>query len=132
MDQLAAEIAAGVVFTGCEIDGVLGGVMGFQHIRDVDLIRHAYVSPQHQGKGVGGMLLRHLEAESTSNILIGTWANASWAIAFYQRHGYRLTSPEDKVTLLKTYWTVSDRQIEASVVLTKPAMHGRAEGPAAN
>jgi GNAT superfamily N-acetyltransferase len=118
--ELDGEIAAGVQFWGYEADGALLGVMGIQPVRDVDLIRHAYVLPGDQRRGIGGALLGHLRGLSTRRILIGTWAAAEWAVRFYQRHGFALTSPERKTTLLKTYWTVPDRQIETSVVLANP------------
>ena len=117
--ELDHEIAAGVVFWGYEADGDLLGVMGIQPVRDVDLIRHAYVRPDSQRLGVGGALLEHLRRLGTRRMLVGTWAAAEWAIAFYQRHGFELVSPEGKTALLKTYWTVPDRQIETSVVLER-------------
>jgi GNAT superfamily N-acetyltransferase len=118
--ELDDELAAGVVFWGYEIDGALVGVMGIQQVRDVDLIRHAYVSPASQRRGVGGALLEHLERSTTRRMLVGTWAAADWAIRFYRRHGFELVSPERKDELLKTYWTIPERQIETSVVLAKP------------
>jgi GNAT superfamily N-acetyltransferase len=118
--ELDGEIAAGVQFWGYETGGALLGIMGIQPVRDVDLIRHAYVLPGDQRRGIGGALLGHLRGLSTRRILIGTWAAAEWAVRFYQRHGFALTSPERKTTLLKTYWTVPDRQIEMSVVLANP------------
>jgi GNAT superfamily N-acetyltransferase len=118
--ELESEIAAGVRFWGYEADGALLGVMGIQPVRDVDLIRHAYVFPGNQRRGVGGALLQHLRGLSTRRMLVGTWAAAEWAVAFYQRHGFALTSPERKTALLKTYWTVPERQIETSVVLADP------------
>lgn len=114
---LDREIAAGVAFWGYEAGGVLTGVMGIQNVKDVTLIRHAYVKSGHQGRGIGGALLAHLRALTARPILIGTWAAASWAIGFYQRHGFVLATPERVPLLLRTYWTVSDRQIETSVVL---------------
>jgi GNAT superfamily N-acetyltransferase len=120
--QLESEIAAGVTFWGYEMDGGLAGVMGFQAVQDVDLIRHAYVHPANQGHGVGSSLLAHLRAFTTRRILVGTWADAEWAIRFYQRHGFELVSPERKTSLLKTYWTISERQNETSVVLANPAL----------
>src|SRR5881409_3494164 len=87
IDELESEIAAGVVFSGYDVDGQLVGVMGIQHVRDVDLIRHAYVLPGSQHHGVGSALLRHLQNTSTRPILVGTWAAAEWAIRFYERHG---------------------------------------------
>ena len=116
--ELRAEIAAGVRFWGGEENGVLVGVMGFQPVCDVDLIRHAYVLPTHQRRGIGGALLEHLQHLSTRRMLVGTWAAAVWAIDFYRRHGFAEVSSDQKNTLLKTYWTVPDRQIETSVVLT--------------
>ena len=118
-DELEREIAAGVSFLGYE-DGSLVGVMGIQPVRDVDLIRHAYVLPAHQRHGVGGALLGHLRGLSARRMLVGTWADAEWAIQFYRRHGFEQTSGADKLALLKTYWTVPDRQIETSVVLANP------------
>jgi GNAT superfamily N-acetyltransferase len=119
--ELDAEIAAQVSFWGCETDGILVGVMGIQPVLDVDLIRHAYVLPARQRGGVGGELIRHLRQISSRRMLVGTWADATWAIAFYLQHAFEQVSNEDKVTLLKKYWTVPDRQIETSVVLVNPS-----------
>jgi GNAT superfamily N-acetyltransferase len=119
-DELASEIAAGVAFWGYEEDGRLAGVMGFQSVRDVDLIRHAYVLPSSQRRGIGGALLGHLRQLSTRRILVGTWEAADWAIRFYQRHGFELVAPARKAVLLKAYWNVPDRQIKVSVVLASP------------
>jgi GNAT superfamily N-acetyltransferase len=120
--ELDEEIAAGVTFSGYEQDGRLIGVMGFQPVRDVDLIRHAYVLPGNQRRGVGGVLLRQLRQTSARQLLVGTWAAADWAIRFYQRHGFALVSPERKAALLKMYWTIPERQIETSVVLADPPL----------
>jgi GNAT superfamily N-acetyltransferase len=119
-DELDREIAAGVAFWGCEENGRLTGVMGIQSVRDVDLIRHAYILPVSQRRGIGGALLEHLRQSSRRRILIGTWEAADWAIRFYQRHGFELVAPARKTALLKTYWNIPDRQIEFSVVLTSP------------
>ena len=120
--DLVNEIAAGVAFWGCEGEEGLVGVMGFQPVHDVDLIRHAYVLPGSQRRGIGGALLGHLRSLSRRRILVGTWAAADWAIRFYRRHGFALVSPASKITLLKTYWAVPDRQIETSVVLSNPPL----------
>ena len=122
-DQLARDIGAGVNFYGYDdADGQLAGVMGIQHVRDVTLVRHAYVRPDCQGQGIGGALLQHLEELTNRPILIGTWADAAWAIGFYQRHGYTLVSPEETPALLGKYWEISPRQTETSVVLRKRTM----------
>ena len=96
--ELEGEIADGVEFWGYEEQGALLGVMGIQDKGDVCLIRHAYVRPQRQQAGIGTRLLRHLESMTEKPILIGTWAAAAWAVAFYQRNGYRLLSPRPKRT----------------------------------
>jgi len=116
-DALAREIAAGVAFWGYEDAGQLIGVMGIQPVQDVELIRHAYVDPVHQGRGIGGALLAHLRGLAQRRILVGTWADATWAIRFYERHGFQLIPPPQKDALLRKYWTISPRQIETSVVL---------------
>ena len=122
-DQLERDIAAGVTFWGyADGRGELVGVMGIQAVRDVDLIRHAYVRPDQQGRGIGGELLAHLEGLTRRRILIGTWAGAAWAIRFYQRHGFELVPAAQTASLLEAYWTVSERQIETSVVLAKPPL----------
>jgi GNAT superfamily N-acetyltransferase len=120
-DELDGEIATGVVFWGYEDEGGLVGVMGIQTVGDVDLIRHAYVRPGRQRGGIGGALLRHLRDRASRPMLVGTWAAAGWAIRFYERHGFELVSPERKTELLRTYWSIPERQIETSVVLAGPA-----------
>ena len=116
-DELDGEIAAGVAFWGYEADGELLGIMGIQPVRDVDLIRHAYVAPHGQRQGVGSALLEHLMGSRTQPVLVGTWATAGWAIGFYRRNGFELLSAERGEELLRTYWTIPDRQIDTSVVL---------------
>jgi GNAT superfamily N-acetyltransferase len=118
-DELDGEIAAGVRFWGCEDRGALLGVMGVQPKDDIDLIRHAYVAPGSQRRGVGAALLDHVASDAARPLLVGTWAAAEWAIAFYRRHGFELVSPERRTQLLQTYWTIPDRQIETSVVLVR-------------
>jgi len=120
--ELDEELAAGVTFWGYESDAELLGVMGIQAVRDVDLIRHAYVLPGRQRGGIGSSLLEHLMGVSTQRLLVGTWAAAAWAIRFYRRHGFELVTPEQKTALLRSYWTIPDRQIETSVVLANPPL----------
>ena len=115
--ELEREIAAGVVFWVVEQERRLSGVMGIQDKGAVALVRHAYVSPTIQRTGVGTRLLRHVESLVDKPILIGTWAAASWAIDFYQRNGFTLLPSDQKNRLLRTYWSIPERQIETSVVL---------------
>jgi len=115
--ELRQEIADGVDFWGYEQDGELVGVMGIQHVKDVTLIRHAYVRTDRQRQGIGSQLLHRLMAQTARPTLIGTWATATWAIRFYQRHGFHLVSGEEKDRLLREYWSIPERQVETSVVL---------------
>ena len=115
--QLASDIDAGVHFWVYEIGDVIAGVIGIQHVLDVDLIRHAYVLPSDQRRGVGAALLAHLLALASDTVLVGTWADAVWAIRFYRQHGFVLVGAERKTALLERYWTISARQEAASVVL---------------
>ena len=115
MDELNQEMGR-MTFLGWEVNGELVAVMGFQPVKDVTLIRHAYVLPEWQKQGIGNKLLSHLKSlVTTSHLLVGTWADASWAIAFYKKHGFSLLPDKDE--LLKTYWDIPQRQIETSVVL---------------
>ena len=115
--ELHHEMRDGVEFWGFEENGELNGVMGIQPVKDVTLVRHAYVRTQRQKAEIGARLLAHLRHLAHGPVLIGTWADASWAIRFYEKHGFELAGPEEKNRLLKTYWTVPDEQIAASVVL---------------
>ncbi len=116
-EKLRHDIDDGVVFWGCEDEGTLAGVMGLQQVQDVTLIRHAYVRTGSQKKGIGAQLLAHLRELAETPVLIGTWADATWAIRFYERHGFQMVGPAEKDQLLKKYWTIPERQIETSVVL---------------
>ena len=115
--ELRQEIEAGVVFWGFEENGTLAGVMGIQQVQDVTLIRHAYVRTSSQKRGIGAHLLSHLREFAKRPVLIGTWADAVWAIRFYEKHGFRMVGAREKDQLVKQYWTVPERQIEMSVVL---------------
>ena len=118
MDEMMAEIASGVVFSGYFLEGNLVAVMGMQDVKDVTLVRHVHVLTKFQGQGFGQRLLKHLIESSTRPILIGAWKAATWAIAFYEKNGFHQVEEKEKDRFLKTYWTVSQRQIEESVVLT--------------
>lgn len=119
-DELKRQIADGVEFWKYAEENEIIGVMGIQYKEDVTLIRHAYVRTTKRNKGIGATLLKHLYEIATTPVLIGTWADATWAIGFYQKHGFRLVSEGEKNILLRKYWTIPDRQIETSVVLADP------------
>jgi len=119
--ELRHEMEDGVTFWGYETEEALAGVMGIQDVDDVTLIRHAYVRTGNQKQGIGGRLLAHLRELARGPVLIGTWAGAVWAIRFYEKHGFRVVSREQKELLLRRYWKVPDRQVETSVVLADAA-----------
>ncbi len=116
-DELQHEIEDGVLFWGCEEDGELVGVMGIQQIEDVTLIRHAYVRTARRNQGIGRRLLAAFQTQTTDQLLVGTWADATWAIRFYEKQGFQVVSSTEKDRLLKKYWSIPDRQVEVSVVL---------------
>jgi GNAT superfamily N-acetyltransferase len=119
-EKLQHEIDDGVIFWGYEDARTLVAVMGIQQVQDVTLIRHAYVRTTSQKQGIGALLLSHLRNMANNPVLIGTWADAAWAIRFYERYGFQVVAPDEKQRLLRKYWTVPDRQIETSVVLADP------------
>ena len=116
-EELQHEIDEGVVFWGYEEDGVLVGVMGIQDVQDVTLIRHSYVRTTLRNSGIGGKLLTELRIKATRPILIGTWKDATWAVRFYENHGFKVVEKIEKDQLLKKYWSIPERQVETSVVL---------------
>ena len=124
-DELRREIAAGVHFRGYEEAGELVGVMGVQPVADVVLIRHAYVRSARRNRGIGARLLGDVLDGMEMPVLVGTWAAADWAVRFYQKHGFRLTTPQQKERLLATYWSIPERQIETSVVLADRRWHAQ-------
>lgn len=120
VEKLRHEIGDGVVFWGWEEAGALEGVMGLQQVQDVALIRHAYIRTGSQKQGIGGRLLAHMQGLASGPLLVGTWADAVWAIRFYERHGFQFVGRAETERLLKKYWTIPERQIETSVVLADP------------
>ncbi len=118
-EELRHEMDDGVVFWGYEDNGEIAGVMGIQDVQDVTLIRHSYVLTIKRNKGIGGKLISHLRKMADRPVLIGTWRDAVWAIRFYEKYGFRLVTKEEKVLLLRKYWSIPDRQIETSVVLAE-------------
>jgi len=117
-EELKKEIDDGVEFYGLKENDVLLGVMGIQNVRDVTLIRHAYVLTNCQRKGIGEKLLNHLlSLARISTVLVGTWEAAGWAVRFYEKHGFKLVPTQEKNRLLRKYWRIPDRQVETSVVL---------------
>ncbi len=125
-DELQHEIDDGVVFWGFEEGRELLGVMGLQDVQDVTLIRHAYVRTSRQNQGIGSRLLAQARRQTDRPILVGAWAAAVRAVRFYERHDFRLVSPEERDRLLRTYWSIPERQVESSVVLADRTWLGAA------
>ncbi len=118
LEELKKEIEGGVQFFGCKENGVLIAVMGIQCVQDVTLIRHAYVLANQQRMGLGQKLLEHLLGITvTRQVYVGTWEAAGWAVKFYEKNGFQLVPEAEKNRLLRRYWTISERQVETSVVL---------------
>jgi len=116
--ELGEQIDSGVDFVGLEEEGIIIGVMGIEEVKEITLIRHAYVATEYQRRGVGGKLLQYLiDLAKAPEILVGTWKAASWAIQFYEKHGFTLVSSHEKDGLLRKHWNIPERQVEASVVL---------------
>ena len=120
-EKLRDEIEDGVTFWAYDDNDDLVGVMGIQEVDDVTLIRHAYVRTQLQGRGIGAELLAYLLRLAASPVLVGTWAEAAWAIRFYEKYGFELVGSEEKNRLLRQYWKIPERQVETSVVLADGA-----------
>jgi len=116
-EELRTEITRGVVFWGWEAADGLAGVMGIQDVKDVTLMRHAYVKTPLRNKGIGTKLLKHLMGQTARPVLVGTWKAATWAISFYRKNGFELVTEKEKNVLLAKYWSIPPRQIETSVVL---------------
>jgi GNAT superfamily N-acetyltransferase len=114
MAELMGEMGE-MTFFGWEEEGGLLGVMGFQPVKNVTLIRHAYVLAEHQRRGIGSALLDYARGLTKTRLLVGTWSDATWAIRFYEKHGFQLLP--NKEELLRKYWNIPGRQIETSVVL---------------
>ena len=118
--KLIDEFIAGVRMFGCRHSNKLIGVIGFQEVKDVVLIRHAYTLTAYQGKGTGSVLLKYLlKKNQNSRLLVGTWRNAVWAIRFYKKFNFILHAKEQSTLLLKKYWKIPSKQIKNSVVLER-------------
>lgn len=115
--ELQKQMDDGVQFWKYLENDQIAGVMGIQDRGDVTLIRHAYVRTADRNKGIGSKLLKHLCKTVTTPVLIGTWTDANWAIAFYEKHGFRILPDNEKNSLLRKYWSIPERQVETSVVL---------------
>ena len=126
--ELRQEIAAGVEFWGLETDDGLIGIMGVQPVRDVELIRHAYVRPDSStARRRRGVDRAPAPAQHTAHARRHVGRCDAGRSAFYQRHGFELVAPARAAALLRSYWTIPERQIDTSVVLANPPLTSRNE-----
>ena len=117
MEELIEE-AKRMRFYGYFKDMKLIGVIGKEKVKDVTLIRHAYILKEWQRRGVGSKLLTFIQRDvDTEHLLVGTWSSATWALDFYRKYGFGLM--ENGEDLLRKYWDIPERQIETSCVLGK-------------
>ena len=118
--ELVNEFNDGVRMYGYHHNNKLIGVIGIQEVKDVILIRHAYILTSHQGKGMGSALLEYLlKKNQNSRVLVGTWKNVTWAIRFYEKFSFILHAKEQSTLLLKKYWKIPSKQIKNLVVLER-------------
>lgn len=127
-EKFDAELARGVRFLGYAADGVLIGVVGIEAVRNVILIRHAFVVPGFQGRGVGGKLLQHVMGLREAQYLAGTWTDAIWSVRFYRRYGFRPASPTFQRALLEAFWGIPEPMADRSVALAHPPLSDRQAG----
>ena len=121
LDELRRE-REGMTFFGWDDGDGLVGVMGYQPLEGVTLVRHAYVLSTRQGEGIGGRLLDYLVGYGaptlqSGRLLVGTWKAATWAVRFYERHGFHRLGDAQSQELLRRYWDIPQRQRETSLVL---------------
>ena len=118
--ELIDEFNNKVHMFGYHKNNKLIGVIGVQEVKDVILIRHAYILTSYQGKGAGTALLEYLlKKNQNSRLLVGTWRNATWATRFYEKFGFILHAKDQSTLLLKKYWKIPSNQIKNSVVLER-------------
>ena len=119
-NELTSEFDNGVRMFGYDKHNKLLGVMGIQELKNITLIRHAYILTHYQRLGIGKSLLKYLfKINKNSSLLVGTWQKATWAIQFYEKFDFVLHKKKQTTQLLKKYWRISLKQIENSVVLEK-------------
>lgn len=99
---------------------VLVAVGGLEHVRDAALLRHGYVLPEYQRRGVGALLREHLEqqARGVSRIVVGTYAGNYKARGALDKAGYRLSA--DSEAVLRAYYAIPEDRLKSSVTYEKP------------
>lgn len=104
---------------GAFMTGTLVGVMGLEYIRDVALLRHAYVLPEYQRQEVGSSLREHLERQirGIHRIVVGTYAGNYKARTMLEAAGYRLS--HDSAAVLRTYYAIPEDRLQTSVTYEK-------------
>ena len=104
---------------GACVGGTLVGVMGLEYVREVALLRHAYVLPAYQRQGIGTRLREHLERQvrGVRRIVVGTYAGNYQARQALDKAGYRLAA--DSEAVLRTYYIIPENRLRSSVAYEK-------------
>lgn len=116
-DYLRSEIDQGVRFQAYFKGDSLLGVMGAQKMGEVTLVRHAYVRTKDRRDGIGSKLLTQIVDEVNGPILVGCLRAMTWAVCFYQKHGFEMLDDERRDRLRAKYWSLPENHIRQSVVL---------------
>lgn len=95
------------------------GVAGLEPIKDVALLRHAYILPEWQRQGTGSLLTQAMEAEVAPGvrILVGTYRANYKARGALAKLGYRECA--DSEAELRAYYSIPEDRLRASVIYEK-------------
>ncbi|MFQ5520618.1 MAG: GNAT family N-acetyltransferase [Candidatus Methylomirabilia bacterium] len=104
---------------GAFVAEALVGVMGLEHVRDVALLRHAYILPEHQRLGIASRLREHLEGQvlGVRRLIVGTYSGNYKARRALEKAGYRLSA--DSESVLRAYYAIPEDRLESSVTYEK-------------
>ena len=113
------EEARRLTWYGAFVEGALVGVMGLEYVKDVALLRHAYVLAEHQHEGIGSVLREHLEAQvrGAQRIIVGTYRENYKARRMLERSGYTLSA--DPESILRNYYAIPEDRLKSSVTYEK-------------
>ena len=104
---------------GAFVEARLVGVMGLEYVKDVALLRHAYILPEYQHHGIGTTLQQYLETQvrGVERIIVGTYRENYKARRMLEKAGYAL-SP-DPTVVLRTYYSIPEDRLQSSVTYEK-------------
>ena len=120
MDGVAWDAEARrMTWWGAHVGGKLVGVMGCEPVKDAVLMRHAYVLPEYQRRGIATALLSHTEErlDSPVRIIVGTYSANYKARGNLEKAGYRLSANSEAV--LRAYFDIPEDRLRTSIVYEK-------------